>query len=200
MLLPADERQLVVELVDRWSLLLLASDVLDDAGQPQVAPEPAAVVTTALPGRPSALQPDPVPRSFTFWRPTWGVNTFPKGEAAVDRVSDQLTAEAATAAGVDPAQLLRHDRTPVITYRRSGWIEPEASLHVGALGGMAAPANRWPEELVTVHRQIQRALAKAGERIGSEHFTSNRYEPRTYALPHAMAWIADGGRVHPWDA
>ena len=194
-LLPDDEAQLVEAVVSE-GLRLLANDVLVD-GQPQIVADPIQALPDALPGPPR--DGDRNVLYFVFWRPEWGVNTFPADDSPNGRVAQLLSVEEAERTGLDARDLMDWARTPVLVFRRCGWMG-DGTLHPGALGGMARVTREQPAELATLIRASERRLMRAGMRLQSRHFSHTEHQPRTFALPSAMAWINEGGLVYPWDA
>ena len=195
MLLQDDEAQLVEAMVGE-GLELLTNDVLVD-GRPQVAANPLASLPDVLPSPPSFGDSDV--REFVFWRSDWGVNRYPGDESPKGRVAQAMSARAAEQAGLHGGDLMDRARTPVLVYRRSGWMK-DGTLHPGALSGMARVAAEQPAELRSLIRASERRLMKSGERLESRHFSHTEYQPKVFALPSAMAWINQGGLVYPWDA
>lgn len=201
LLLPDDERDLVVHLVEDLGLEMIASPALTRKGsqpwQPRFASEPLASVSSDLPLNGAS--------SMLFWSASLGnliaLGDRGRSDDARSRVGLHLARQASLAGW---SNLIDFDRSPVIRWRRCWWRE-NGHMTPGVLQGMAEVSRLWPPELTRQFRSIERWMQKGATRVDPfEHCENPPVVPmsrRTFlvwARPAAARWVDDGGLVWPW--
>ena len=185
LLLPDDEREFM-EWAQHEHGLELSCAVETASGLAQL--ERCSGLPTELPG--PLGQRSSIPREFVLRHPDWGINDL-------DHVMRSLNTSAARQAGVSPDDVIDFERTPVLRFRRCGWINV-GELHVAALRGSARPARLQDPTVTVMLKSAERWLASGSVRV--ELPDEVRYRPIILARPRANEWVHAGGVVYPWDA
>lgn len=194
LLLPDDEREFM-EWAQHEHGLELSCAVETASGLAQL--ERCSGLPTRLPGPPG--ERSSAPREFVLRHPDWGINDLDRWhvDSAADRVMRSLNSSAAGQAGVSPDGMIDFERTPVLRFRRCGWINA-GELHVASLRGSARPARLQDPTVTAMLKSAERWLARGS--VGVELPDEVRYRPRILARPRANEWVHAGGVVYPWDA
>jgi hypothetical protein len=213
--LPEDEQQIIRHLCEDEGLQLLLSDLVEE-GSPPVAADPLAALVPDLPSRKrrrAAVTPgvgvtDPTCQEVwehLLWASSLGpVRTLadaPAARDAVDRVALQLNREATE----QWPDLIDLSRTPVIGLRRTSWHHREDCLIAGALTTMRVRVRDLPREVASLHSRVERHLKRSSQRVDPfktcQVHRGPRLDPRQtrgwwmWAMPHAQAWLANGGQA-----
>lgn len=204
----ADERELTQFLSEEIGAKLLLSDVAPK-GVPEVAVDPLAALPASLPTPPKFGVHQII--YLTFWLPDCGdVKTRASARPAVsafDRVARLLTCESAEAAGVDDADIIDFECTPIIQLGRSHQYAANR-LAPGFLYSMHVKRASLPEPALKKFVATERWLKRRGVKTDPFQHCVEVQTRRPQNLgrlwvcvqPHAMARVRQGTEIWPWNA
>ena len=206
LLAPADEKDLSIFLIETFGARLLVSDVTSH-GEPRLAGDALAALPGSLPG--PVFPGDRALRTLIFWLPYAGpVRTLADArtpDAPRDRVARRISADAADAAGVRPADLVDLEKTPVLILKRSTALGPHR-LAPGAFAAMPVKATALPAEVRAAYGKTQRWLRKRAIKADPfEHCAEVRSRrPDSigalwcWVQPEAWRLVQAGAEIWPW--
>jgi len=201
LMLPEDEADMTEYLCGELGLVLLLSDRTTN-GQPAVAKDPLKALIPELPLYPRRLEPRGV-YYYLFWCPLEGpirtLGEAPEPTDAVGRVGLLLTKDAA---GGEWGDIIDHERTPLLTYRRCS-LHDNGDLIPGALGSMPVPVKATLPGVRRLHGRAERWLRRSGERVNPFDYCDDPGFPRpddparwwVWARPHALERLRAGGAI-----
>jgi hypothetical protein len=213
--LPEDEQELIRHLCEEEGLQLLLADLLQD-GSPRVAADPLPALVPDLPSmkrllaavKSRAAASDPARHQvweYLLWAESLGpIRTLtyaPAAQDARDRVALQLNREATE----QWRDLIDLARTPVVGLRRTHWHHREDCLIAGALTTMHVRVRDLPREVASLHSRVERHLKRHSQHLDPFETCQVHRGPRLdsrqtrgwrmWAMPHAQAWLANGGQA-----